>query len=317
MKTVFGPVPSRRLGQSLGIDPIPMKTCNWNCVYCQLGHSRPLICERKEYINPEMILEQVGNALESPAYSVIDWITFVGSGEPTLHSGLGYLISQVKKISKLPIAVITNGALLYQPEVRQDLIQADAVLPSLDAGNPQLYRRINRPHPQVPFDSLVSGLKNFRLDYHGKLWVEVMMVKGLNDTETALREIAVILDQIGPDEIHINQPVRPPAEPWVQPADESGLLRARAILGEKARWFPLAEGGFDLGEFEDVVDAILAVITRHPMRQDELEGAFAGWEPEQINRALVRLESSGRARIVERYGIKFWSAHEAYYPDAR
>lgn len=294
-----------------------MKTCNWNCVYCRLGRSRPLTCERKEYIHYDMVLEHVGEALDSQARSEIDWITFVGSGEPTLHSRLGYMISQVKEISDLPIAVITNGALLYQPEVRQDLIQADAVLPSLDAGNPQLYRRINRPHPHVPFGSLVSGLKAFRLDYHGKLWVEVMMVKGLNDTEIALQEIAAILDQIGPDEIHINQPVRPPAEPWVQPADESGLLRARAIIGEKARWFPLAEGDFDLGEYEDVVDAILAVITRHPMRQDELVGALAGWEPEQINQALARLELSDRARIVERYGLKFWSTYEAYYPDAR
>jgi wyosine [tRNA(Phe)-imidazoG37] synthetase (radical SAM superfamily) len=263
-----------------------------------------------------MILEQVRRALDSQARSQIDWITFVGSGEPTLHSGLGYMISQVKKISHIPIAVITNGALLFQPEVREDLIQADAVLPSLDAGNPQLYRHINRPHPLVPFESLVSGLKAFRLDYPGKLWIEVMMVKGLNDTERELREIRAILDQLGPDEIHINQPVRPPAEPWVQPTDESGLLRARAILGENARWFPLAEGGFNLGEFEDVVDAILAVITRHPMRQEELVNALAGWEPEQINQALGRLESSGRAQVVARYGLKFWSAQEAYYPES-
>ena len=127
MNYVFGPVPSRRLGKSLGIDPIPLKTCNWNCVYCQLGRSRPLTNKRKEYIDPDIILEELGAALEAHAPGEIDWITFVGSGEPTLHSGLGSLIRQVKQVSDIPVAVITNGGLLYLPEVRQDLSSADAV----------------------------------------------------------------------------------------------------------------------------------------------------------------------------------------------
>ena len=147
MKYVFGPVPSRRLGQSLGIDTIPLKTCNWNCVYCQLGRTRPLTNTRREYIPCQDILTEVQQALSAHQPGEIDWVTFVGSGEPTLHSMLGGLIEQVKKLCDLPVAVITNGALLFLSKVRTELAVADAVLPSLDAGNPRLYRKINRPGP--------------------------------------------------------------------------------------------------------------------------------------------------------------------------
>jgi wyosine [tRNA(Phe)-imidazoG37] synthetase (radical SAM superfamily) len=316
MNYVFGPVPSRRLGQSLGIDPIPLKTCNWNCIYCQLGRTRPLTNTRKAYIDPNLILAEVRAALATHAPGEIDWLTFVGSGEPTLNSSLGEMIRQVKGMSEIPVAVITNGALLYLPEVQQDLLAADAVLPSLDAGNAALYKKVNRPHPGVPFDPMIAGLIEFRQVYPGKLWVEVMLVGGLNDTEPALRGIAAVLAQIAPDEIHINQPIRPPAEPWVQPADDEGLLRARAILGEKARIFTFPHGHFELGGYENVVDAILAIITRHPMRQAELEQTLATWGQRKVGQALAELEVSGRAQRVERYGVQFWSAARSYYPGA-
>ncbi len=237
MNLVFGPIPSRRLGQSLGIDPIPLKTCNWNCVYCQLGRSTPLVNERKNYFVPEAILAEVQAALAAHRPGDIDWITFVGSGEPTLHASIGLLIRQVKTLTDLPVAVITNGSLLYLPEVRRELSAADAVLPTLDAGNAQLYRKINRPWSELTFERLLDGLTAFRQVYHGKLWLEVMLVKGLNDTEDALCGIAVALQCIEPDQVHINLPIRPPAEPWVQPPDETGLMRATAILGDIAQSF--------------------------------------------------------------------------------
>ncbi len=314
MKYVYGPVPSRRLGQSLGIDPIPLKTCNWNCVYCQLGRTVPLTNKRREYYPREEILEEVIEALGSHTPGDIDWVTFVGSGEPTLHSSLGWLIRQVKKITDLPVAVITNGSLLYLPEVRQALIAANAVLPSLDAGTAKLYRQINRPCPEITFELFLGGLIDFQRRYWGKLWIEVMLVRDLNDSEEALGEIAEAIGQIGPDEVHINVPTRPPVETWVQPPDDEGLMRASAILGDFAQVVHPAEGTFDLSGYDNPSDAIVSIITRHPMRQEQIERSLTQLAPEQVEQSLVDLETSGRAQMVERYGIHFWSATPSRYP---
>jgi wyosine [tRNA(Phe)-imidazoG37] synthetase (radical SAM superfamily) len=317
MNYVFGPVPSRRLGQSLGIDTIPLKTCNWNCVYCQLGRTIPLTNERREYVPTEDILVEVEQALRSRENEKIDWVTFVGSGEPTLHSRFGELIRCVKALTTLPVAVITNGSLLFKPEVREELSAADAVLPTLDAGTVELYRQINRPHPQITFERLVDGLIAFREKYRGKLWVEVMLVRGLNDTSQTLEDIAKVLLRVKPDAVHINLPTRPPAETWVQPADSEGLMRALSILGNIAEVVYPAEGSFDLSNDENIVDAVIAIISRHPMRQDELERTLARWSPGQVSETLAELEASGRAQIVERYGTRFWSATPARYPKSR
>ncbi len=315
VKCVFGPVPSRRLGQSLGIDTLPLKTCNWNCVYCQLGRTRPLVNQRSAFLDPEEVLSQVAVALEQHVPGEIDWVTFVGSGETTLDARLGEMISGVKSLTDLPVAVITNGSLLYLPEVRQELLPADAVLPSLDAGNPELYRKINRPHPDLTYERLVNGLIQFREAYQHRLWVEVMLVNGLNDSEEALKEIAAVLEEIKPDEVHIVQPTRPPVESWVKPPNEDALLRARAILGKVATIIHPALGGFDLSSEENLIDAIIGIITRHPMKESELADALNAWTSTDIHETLEELKKSGRAQIVERQGVRFWSASEAYYPN--
>jgi wyosine [tRNA(Phe)-imidazoG37] synthetase (radical SAM superfamily) len=315
MKYVFGPVPSRRLGQSLGIDPVPLKTCNWNCVYCQLGRTQPLVNERKEYYPSEDILAEVQKALHLHKPREIDWVTFVGSGEPLLHFGLGWLIRRVKDITRLPVAVITNGSLLYLPEVRQELAVADAVLPTLDAGTEKLYRQVNRPHPELTFERLMQGLIAFREEFRGKLWVEVMLVHGLNDSPRTLREIARELQRIRPDAVHLNLPTRPPAETWVQPPTDERLMQAMAIFGDIAQVVQPAEGSFDLSSCENPLDAVIGIITRHPMRQVELERALESWSPGQVSQALAELMTSGRAQVVERYGVRFWSAVPSRFPD--
>jgi wyosine [tRNA(Phe)-imidazoG37] synthetase (radical SAM superfamily) len=315
MKYVFGPVPSRRLGQSLGIDTIPLKTCNWNCVYCQLGRSTPLTNVRKNYYPPDEILAEVQAALAAHAPGEIDWVTFVGSGEPLLHASLGWLIRQVKTATDLPVAVITNGSLLYLPEIREELAPADAVLPTIDAGSAELYRRINRPHPELTFERLVAGLIAFREAYRAKLWVEVMLVRGLNDTPAALWDLARVLQKIKPDAVHLNLPTRPPAETWVKPPRQESLMLATAILGHIAQVVHPAEGSFDLSGYDSPVEAILGIIRRHPMRQEEIERSLARWSPEEVCQALAALENSERAQVVERYGVRFWSAAQARFPN--
>lgn len=313
MAFVFGPVPSRRLGRSLGVDPIPPKTCNWNCVYCQLGRTGPLVTERREFFPRADILSEMLQALAGLAPGALDWLTFVGSGETTLYEGLGWLIRQVKQHTRVPVAVITNGSLLYLPQVREELLAADAVLPTLDAGSERLYRRINRPSPLLDFERYVNGLAAFRAEYAGRLWVEVMLVQGLNDSEEALREIAGALDAIRPDCVHLSLPVRPPCEPWVKLADDAAVERALAILGAKARVLHPAEAELDLAGCEDPAQAILQIVTRHPMGDEELRRALGRWKREEIEDALQRLRADGQVQLVERHGALFWSAANYRY----
>jgi wyosine [tRNA(Phe)-imidazoG37] synthetase (radical SAM superfamily) len=304
------------LGQSLGVDPLPLKNkvCNWNCVYCQLGRTVPLANERSEYFPREDILAEVREALAGQKPGAIDWVTLVGSGETTLHSGLGWLIRQIKSTTAVPVAVITNGSLLHLQEVRTDLLAADAVLSSLDAGNADLYHRINRPWPGLSFELLVSGLIAFRAEYRGQLWIEIMLMKGVNDDEGDLEEIAGLLHRIQPDQVHISVPSRPPAEPNVQIPDEDGLRRASEILGVCSHVIRPSAGAFDLSGYENIADAVLAIISRHPMGEEELRRALESWSPGQVEEALHHLAARGDAQIVERYGERFWTAASCRFP---
>ncbi len=313
MKTVFGPVPSRRLGNSLGIDPVPFKTCNWNCVYCQLGRTSPFTLERREYVPRVQILEQLQEAIAALPPGAVDWVTFVGSGETTLHSELGWLINAVKQETELPVAVITNGALLHLPQVRRDLLAADAVLPSLDAASERLYRKINRPHASLRLPQLLQGLRDFRAEYGGQLWVEVMLIKGINDGLRDLQALSAALETISPDEVHLLLPTRPPAEPWVEPASEEALQRAQFLLGRRARIIAETGGAFSLSGDSDVAEALIDILTRHPMREKDLLATLTKWTAEEGAALLGRLQDQGRIQPVSRRGERFWSIAQGRY----
>ena len=314
---VYGPVPSWRLGRSLGIDPIPLKTCTWNCVYCQLGRTRPVVCRRTSYIPTSVVAAALQRFFEHHAKDDVDWLTFAGSGEPLLNTGIGTMIRTARELTGLPVAVITNGSLLYRPEIRKEVSAAQAVLPSLDAGTPDLYRRLNRPHPEVSFDRHVDGLVAFRQEYEGKLWVEVMLIARLNETPQALQDIAAALRRIQPDEIHVNVPTRSPAEPWVEAPDHSRSMQAAAFFEEIApvRTAEATSGSFDLSGADSVLDGVIGIITRHPMSQDELEQTLTRWVPGHVPELLAKLADSGRARVVVRSGRRFWHRSSSYFPD--
>jgi wyosine [tRNA(Phe)-imidazoG37] synthetase (radical SAM superfamily) len=298
----------------LGIDPVPAKTCNWNCVYCQLGRTSPLRVERSEFIPVNETLQAVEAALEEASPTAIDWVTFVGSGETLLHSRIGDLIRGVKEITNLPVAVITNGSLLAYPEIRKDVLSADAVLPTLDAGTATLFRKINRPHPSISFDQHVIGLEAFREEYGGKLLLEVMLIQDLNDSNEALSDIASCVARIRPDELHLALPDRPPAEPWVRPPDPQGLMRASAILGASAKVLHPLETILQLGLDESPLETILGIITRHPLSESQMLRALKGWPEEERARLIRQLEESGSALSVERHGTHFWVAASARFP---
>ena len=316
MKYVFGPVPSRRLGHSLGVDTVPLKTCNWNCVYCQLGRSRPVVNERKAYHPTEAILAEIREALAAHEPGDIDWITFVASGEGTLHSEIGRLVRGTKAMSAIPVAVITNGSLLPDPAVREALAAADAVLPSLDAGSDELYRRINRPHPSLTFERHVDGLVAFRDEFAGRLWVEVMLIRDVNDTAEALADLRAVLQRIRPDEVHLVLPSRPPVETWVQPSDEASVDRAAAVLGEIAHIVTPNAGDLEIGRGEDPAEAVAAIVARHPVRRDEVERALARRAGDEGPAVLARLLAAEQVQCVVRNGTEFITAPGAHYPDA-
>lgn len=268
---------------------------------------------RKEYFSRAEIISEVRAALAARQPGEIDWITFVGSGETTLHSGIGHMIREVKQLTNLPVAVITNGSLLYLTDVSEELQAADAVLPSLDAGNAKTYLKVNRPWPKLSFEQLVAGLSAFRKSYQGAFWIEVMLVKDLNDCREILLEIAGIIDWVKPDQVHINVPTRPPAERWVRPPDPEALALARDIFGEVASVIPPECGFFELGG-DDPSESILNIITRHPVREQDILTAFKSKDVEKAHAALEALETSRRAQVVERFGERFWTAAGAVFP---
>jgi wyosine [tRNA(Phe)-imidazoG37] synthetase (radical SAM superfamily) len=289
------------------------KTCNWNCVYCQLGRTTPLSNERRPLVPAEVVLDDLRRAL-ARGRDGIDWVTFVGSGEPTLHIDLGELIREARAMARVPVAVITNGALLHREDVRQELVLADAVLPSLDAGSEVVFRATNRPHPGLTCAHHVAGLVSFRSSFEGRLWVEVMLVAGLNDTPRSLEEIATALHRIEPDEVHLGVPSRPPAEAWVRAPESGTIERARSVLGGKARVVLPVAGGFHLDSRSSAADAILEVVTRHPMSEGELVGALSrGCPGVDVERLLVDLVDDERVQVVERRGQRFWSAANYRY----
>jgi len=301
---VFGPVPSRRLGRSLGVNLVPFKTCNYSCVYCQLGRTTRLVDERDDFFPPEEVLSEIREALSRNPD--LDYLTFTGEGEPTLCRSIGWLISRAKELSPVPVAVLTNGALLCREDVREELGQADLVMPSLDAGDPRTFRRVNRPHRDLDIEAIVDGISEFRDEFRGKLWVEVMLVAGVNDTEEALKAIRRALDRIRPDRTFINLPVRPPAESWVRIPDEDALVRAQVLL--EAELLPHEEEGeFGVEGFPDPVEAILHIIRRHPMRERHIVETLSRFPQEAVSEGLDSLVKSGRAKRITYRGQTFYA----------
>ena len=212
---------------------MPPKICTYDCVYCQVGKTTERTLQRKEYIPTQEVLGEVKDFLSKREAS-IDHFSLSGSGEPTLHSQIGVVIKGIKEMSAIPVAVLTNGSLLYLDEVRGDLLQADIILPSLDAVSKEVFTRINRPHKGVSVEKVVEGLVKFRKVYQGQIWLEVLFCKGINDGRNELGQMKGAIDRIQPDRIHINTVVRPPTEVWASPLNLEEMEKIQAFFGDKA-----------------------------------------------------------------------------------
>jgi len=287
-KIVFGPVPSRRLGQSLGVNNIPPKICSYSCVYCQVGKTRNFSIERQAFYPVERITGEVRSTLAALKKNSekIDYISFVPDGEPALDINLGKEIDALKKLSGIKVAVITNASLLWKEDVRQDLSRADLVSIKVDtAGSKDVWRRINNPHPDLDFDIVLEGIRKFASVFKGRLLTETLLVRDLNDTEPEVRKTAEFLSGIRPAVAFIGIATRPPAEKWVLPPDEEKINRAYQIFSESGLPVELMTGGGGGGEFGftgNVENDILNIVSVHPMSRQQVEDllkkAGGSWE---------------------------------------
>jgi wyosine [tRNA(Phe)-imidazoG37] synthetase (radical SAM superfamily) len=225
---VFGPVPSRRLGRSLGVDLVPYKTCSYDCVYCQLGKTAEKTVERKIHAPADAVIEQLREYLDKGDRP--DVITVSGSGEPTLHQEIGKILNAVKEITDLPVAVLTNGSMLYRPEVREALMSADIISPNLDAGAAELFEIINRPHPEINFEDTVEGLRAFARDFEGRLLVEVFVLGRMNASPEELGKIARITDGLDSAVVQLNTVARPPAKEYALRVPEERLCELARLF---------------------------------------------------------------------------------------
>jgi len=263
---IFGPVPSRRLGRSLGIDLVPYKTCTYDCVYCQLGRTTVHSSVRNEWVPLDKILGE----LEENLSSTPDYITFSGSGEPTLYSRLGELIKGIHEITDIPVAVLTNSSLLWMPEVRADLAEADLVVPSLDAGTPEVFKAVNRPCPGISFEKVTEGLIEFASGYTGRLHLEILIVKGMNDNDSEIKVIAGLAKKIDPDCIEINTVTRPPAEDSAVAAGRERLEQIASMFDPPAEIIAPFKPGSSQPEFSATRLEVLSMLQRRPCSLDDV-----------------------------------------------
>ncbi len=286
MKYLFGPVNSRRLGVSLGVDLMPYKTCSLNCVYCECGGTTKVTSEQAEYVPTEDVIAELDGYLAgSPR---LDVVTFSGSGEPTLHSGIGRIISHLKECyPQYKIAVLTNGTLLWDPAVRRALVSADIVVPSLDAVSPEAFEKIVRPAGGITPDKVIGGLVDFRKEFGGLLFLEIFIVPGINDTTEELAKLREAALKIRPDAVQINSLDRPGAEAWVEPA-------AREELASMEEFFaPLkveiigrpAERVYQERHVSDMMKEIISLLRRRPSTLDDLMLAL-GSDREVLRKVL-------------------------------
>lgn len=303
---VYGPVPSRRLGRSLGVNHVPPKTCSYSCVYCQLGRTDNMICDRRRFYDPRVIVEQVRERVEA-AGDEIDYVTFVPDGEPTLDVNLGEMIEAVNGMGA-KTAVIGNASLLWMEDVRRDLGAADWVSVKVDAITEDAWRRVDRPHGGLDHETVLEGVRTFAGEYRGTLSTETMLVEGFNEVDEP-SHVARFLGEIDPDVSYVAIPTRPPAEASVKPAGEEAMNRAYQVFSgvlDNVEYLIGYEGNAFASSGDLEMD-LLSITAVHPMREDGVEALVSrdgsSWEEvERLIREdkLVELEYLGNRFYMRR-----------------
>jgi wyosine [tRNA(Phe)-imidazoG37] synthetase (radical SAM superfamily) len=307
-KYLYGPVPSRRLGRSLGVDIVPFKFCTLDCVYCQLGRTTKKTLQRRDFVPVEAVLAELKDKLAEGVEA--DFITISGSGEPTLNSRLGALIEGIKKITEIPVAILTNGTLLYEQDVRADCAKADVVLPSLDAGDEQTYQRVNRPHSGLSFEKLISGLCAFRKQFTGQIWLEVFLIEGFNTDNQQIAEIKDAIDRIRPDKVQLNTAVRPTTEPGIKALDAEKLRAIAKQLGENCEVIADFSPARHIGNIEAGAEDVLSMLKRRPCSLSDISSALGIGRNEAL-KYITLLQQQGVIDSQRKDGVVFFSKRKA------
>lgn len=294
MEHIFGPVLSRRLGFSLGVDLVPFKTCSLDCIYCQAGKTTHKTIERKSYVSLESVIPELKDALKQS--QKIDYITLSGSGEPTLNLDLGRIITAIKKITDIPVAVLTNGTLLHLERVRDELMAADLVVPSLDAVSQEIFCEINKPHPHINVSQMISGLKSLREAFSGDIWLEIMLVKGLNDFPEEIKKLKDVISSIEFEKVQLNTTVRPAADKVIEPVTNEELASIKELLGERCEVI----AGFRENQHTidtNIPEKIISIISRRPLNLSEISDSL-GIPKERTTKHVYLLEQQGRIESI-------------------
>jgi len=302
MEHIFGPVLSRRLGFSLGVDLVTFKTCSLDCIYCQAGKTTHKTIERKSYVSLESVIPELKDALKQS--QKIDYITLSGSGEPTLNLDLGRIITAIKQITDIPVAVLTNGTLLHLESVRDELMAADLVVPSLDAVSQEIFCEINNPHPHINVSQMISGLKSLREAFSGDIWLEIMLVKGLNDFPEEIKKLKDVISSIEFEKVQLNTTVRPAADKVIEPVTNEELASIKELLGERCEVI----AGFRENQHTidtNIPEKIIRIISRRHLNLSEISDSL-GIPKERTTKHVYLLEQQGRIESLT-YGS------ESYY----
>jgi len=294
---LYGPVPSRRLGRSLGVDIVPYKVCSYDCVYCQLGRTTKLTSAPEQLVSAADVIREIEQWLEQGGTA--DYITFAGSGEPTLNAELGEMIRATQKLTNIPLAVITNGSLLGDPEIREAILIADVLLPSLDAGTERTFRAVNRPAPSVSFLGMREGLVQTAQEFPGQIWLETMLVEGVNDSEAELHAMYEVVRRVCPDKLQINTVERPSRSGDARRVSEQTLTRACGILGGRAE--VIASGvvaPVDDRQWRHIEQELVRLLSRRPCTMNDLV-TVSGRNRHEITKHLQRLAQKG---LIEQIG---------------
>ncbi len=302
-KYVFGPVPSRRLGRSLGVDLVPMKTCSYDCIYCQLGKTTCKTMQRKEWVPPQEVLAELEEHLRDKP----DYITLSGSGEPTLHSKCDQIIDRIKDLTDIPVAVLTNGSLLWREEVRRQLMHADLVIPSLDAGDESMFRLVNRPHQDVSFDKMLSGLIEFRREFTGQYWLEILVVGALTAIEEDFDKLVKCVDMIGPDRVQLNTVTRPPVEDFAIGISQERLSELAKRFNPRAEVIADYQSSHEQAEFTAGRDDVLNLLRRRPCSLDDIANGL-GMHRNEVVKYVEHLSAERRLQQTQTEGRLYYRA---------